>query len=135
MKPDKHLVGALGIILTTMALIALTWMGTLRSIQAQRLETAARVNATLSNQALTLSQQVNRQLLALDQTPVMFAAAWQADPAGYGMAALETRLRMILAAVHAGDMMALTPASVAAVEVDLAEAARLLRDAVSMEAV
>jgi hypothetical protein len=55
--------------------------------------------------------------------------------AGYGMASLETRFRMILAAVHEGDMMTLSPASVAAVEADLIEAARLLRNVVQMEAV
>jgi CheY-like chemotaxis protein len=55
--------------------------------------------------------------------------------AGYGMAALETRLRMILAAVRAGDMLTLTPASVAAVEADLTEAARRLRDLAHRDAV
>jgi signal transduction histidine kinase/HPt (histidine-containing phosphotransfer) domain-containing protein len=48
--------------------------------------------------------------------------------AGYGMAALETRLRMILAAARAGDRATLSAAVVAEVEADLAEAARMLRE-------
>jgi CheY-like chemotaxis protein len=87
MKPDKHLVGALGIILAAIGLIALTWIGTLRAIHVQRLETAARVNATLANQALTLGEQINRQLLALDQTLGMFASAWAANPSNFDLEA------------------------------------------------
>jgi CheY-like chemotaxis protein len=63
------------------------------------------------------------------------AQAMAGMAAGYGMAALETRLRMILAAVREGDMMTLTPAAVAAVEADLTEAARLLRDVAHTDAV
>ena len=48
--------------------------------------------------------------------------------AGYGMAALETRLRMILAAARDGDTLTLSAAAVNEVEADLAEAARMLRE-------
>ena len=47
---------------------------------------------------------------------------------GYGMAALETRLRMILAAVRDGDSLTLSAAVAGEVEADLAEAARMLRE-------
>src|SRR3954454_7116179 len=68
MKPDKHLLGALAIILAAIGLIALTWVGTMRAIHIQRLENITRVNAILANQVLTLTEQISRQLLALDQT-------------------------------------------------------------------
>jgi CheY-like chemotaxis protein len=55
--------------------------------------------------------------------------------AGYGMAALETRLRMILAAARDGDSITLSAAVVAEVEADLAEAARMLREILRTEVV
>jgi CheY-like chemotaxis protein len=55
--------------------------------------------------------------------------------AGYGMAAMETRLRMILAAARDGDMLTLSPAAVNDVEADLAEAARMLREIAQTEVV
>nr|WP_294524815.1 PAS-domain containing protein [uncultured Rhodopila sp.] len=87
MKPDKHLIGACGIVLAAALLIALTWIGTLRAVQAQRQENAARVSATLNNQALTLTEQINRQLLALDQTLQMLVTAWQTNPNGFDLEA------------------------------------------------
>ncbi|MFL5256356.1 MAG: response regulator [Rhodopila sp.] len=63
------------------------------------------------------------------------AHAMVGTAAGYGMTALETRLRMIIAAVRDGAMMTLTAASVAEVEADLTEAARLLRDIAQSEPV
>jgi len=47
--------------------------------------------------------------------------------ASYGMAAVEARLRKILAAARDGDITPLGPASVAELESDFAEAARTLR--------
>src|SRR5689334_14819792 len=88
MKPDKHLVGALGVILTAIGLIALTWIGTIRAIHVQRLENVARVDATLTNQALTMAEQINRQLLALDQTLRMVVSAWESNPTTFDLEAL-----------------------------------------------
>jgi len=85
MKPDKHLIGACGIVVAAAVLIALTWMGTVRAIHAQRMENAARVSATLNNEALTLTEQINRQLLALDQTLRMLVTAWETDPGDFNL--------------------------------------------------
>ena len=54
--------------------------------------------------------------------------------AGYGMAALEARLRAIMAAAREGDLTPLGPAVVAALEADFTEAARALRELVLQEA-
>ncbi|MFL5256541.1 MAG: PAS-domain containing protein, partial [Rhodopila sp.] len=91
MKPDKHLVGALGIILTAIGLIALTWVGTMRAIHVQRQENLTRVNAILTNQALTLTEQVNRQLLALDQTLRMLVTAWETNPGAFDLEVLRSQ--------------------------------------------
>ena len=80
MAPDRHaLGGALGIILL-LALIAATCAATYRSIYTQRAETEARVNILLSNQTLALSEEINRQFLAVDQTLRILAHAWEDRP-------------------------------------------------------
>ena len=95
MKPDKHLIGAFGIILGAAALIGLTWMGTLRAIDAQRLENAARVSATLNNEALTLTEQINRQLLALDQTLQMLVTARENNPKDFDLEAWRSQASVL----------------------------------------
>jgi signal transduction histidine kinase/DNA-binding NarL/FixJ family response regulator len=85
MKPDKHFAAAAGILMAAACLIALTWIGTVRAIRAQRAETLARVTATLTNQALTFTEQINRQFLALDQTLRILTTAWAANPTGFDL--------------------------------------------------
>ena len=41
--------------------------------------------ATLANQALTFTEQINRQILALDQTLRILATAWAANPGGFDL--------------------------------------------------
>jgi signal transduction histidine kinase/CheY-like chemotaxis protein len=80
MKPDKPLLAATGISLAAAGLIVLTWIGTMGAINAQRAENRARVKATLANQALTLTEQINRQILGLDQTLRFLVTAWENNP-------------------------------------------------------
>lgn len=87
MKPDRHAAGAAGIVLAAAALAGLTWFLTLRSTDAQRQATASRIAATLSNQALMFSEQINRQFLAADQTLRLMTTTWQADPAHFELEA------------------------------------------------
>jgi hypothetical protein len=54
---------------------------------------------------------------------------------GYGMAAVEARLRSIMAAARDGDMRPLGPTIVADLESDFAEASRTLRDLLRSEVV
>ena len=95
MKPDKHFAASAGIILAAICLIALTWVGTTRAIYAQRLENTARVTATLTNQALTFTEQINRQILALDQTLRILVTAWQNNPRGFDLEAWRTRAAVL----------------------------------------
>jgi HPt (histidine-containing phosphotransfer) domain-containing protein len=55
--------------------------------------------------------------------------------AGYGMAAMEARLRTIMSAVREGDMAQLGSASIAALETDFTEAAKTLREMLRREVV
>jgi signal transduction histidine kinase/CheY-like chemotaxis protein len=87
MKPDKHFVTAAAILIAAACLIALTWVGTTQAIRAQRIENTNRVTATLANQALTFSEQVNRQILGLDQTLRILVTAWETNPRGFDLEA------------------------------------------------
>lgn len=100
MKPDKHFAGATGIILVAAALIALTWVSTLQAVEAQRREAIARVTATVSNQALTFSEQINRQLLALDQTLRILENAWESNPAQFDLEAWKSRAPALNGLIH-----------------------------------
>jgi CheY-like chemotaxis protein/PAS domain-containing protein len=91
MKPDKHFAVATCTVMAAAGLIALTWVGTVRAVGAQRAETTVRVTATLANQALAFSEQINRQLLALDQTLRTLAASWEADPGQFDLEASRRR--------------------------------------------
>ena len=91
MKLDKHFAGATGIVLFAAVLITLTWAVTLRAINAERTENIARVTATVSNQALTFSEQISRQLLALDQTLRIMENAWETNPQQFDLEAWKAR--------------------------------------------
>jgi signal transduction histidine kinase len=85
MKPDKHFASAAVIVIATACLIALTWIGTLQSIRAERTDTLNHANANLANQALTFSEQITRQILGFDQTLRLMVTAWEADPRGFDL--------------------------------------------------
>ncbi len=83
LNPDKHaLWSAIGILLV-LGSIAVTWAITYASIRAQRVETQARAEVLLSNQATILAEQVERQLLAVDLALQFLARSWEADPAHF----------------------------------------------------
>lgn len=87
LKPDKHVLGGLAILAAAAGLIALTWGGARHAIQMQRIEASARITAIVANQALTFTEQVNRQIMALDQTLRILVHAWEADPRHFDLEA------------------------------------------------
>jgi signal transduction histidine kinase/DNA-binding NarL/FixJ family response regulator len=91
MKPDKHFAAAAGFLLAAACLIAMTWVITMEAIRAERTDNTARVTATLTNQALTFSELINRQLLTLDQTLRILVAAWSSNPRGFDLDAWRDR--------------------------------------------
>ncbi len=91
MKPDKHFVTAAVVLFAAACLIVLTWVGTAREIRVQRAETITRVTATLSNQALTAAEQIDRQILAIDQTLRALVDGWEANPRAFDLEAARVR--------------------------------------------
>ena len=64
-------------------LIAMVWIFTQRSIVEQKVEISERVTTTLTNQTLTFSEQIARQILSVDQSLRVLTRAWESDPAGF----------------------------------------------------
>ena len=85
LTPDKHALGSVLGIIAVLVLIVLTCAVTYRSILTQRAETVARVNTLLTNQTLALSEEINRQFLAIDQTLRVLARSWESDPNGFNL--------------------------------------------------
>lgn len=74
------------------SLIVAVWVFTVRSIDTQQTEIFNRVSARVTNQALTFSEQIGRQILAIDQTLLALSSIWESDPAGFGLATWRTRM-------------------------------------------
>jgi signal transduction histidine kinase/CheY-like chemotaxis protein len=103
MKPDKHFAAAAGFLLAAACLIGLTWVVTTDAIRAQRADTTARVTATLTNQALTFTEQINRQILAIDQTLRILVSVWASNPRGFDLDAW--RIRSVVLTGLSRDMV------------------------------
>jgi signal transduction histidine kinase/CheY-like chemotaxis protein len=85
LAPDKYaLASAIGIILI-LAGIGATIAATYRSVLNQRAETEARSTMLLTNQTLTLSEEIERQFLAVDQTLKAMARSWEQDPKSFDL--------------------------------------------------
>jgi signal transduction histidine kinase/AmiR/NasT family two-component response regulator len=80
---DKHALRSTIGIIALLVLAVVTCAATYWSILGQRTETEARVNTALTSQAMALSEEIDRQFLAVDQTLLVLARAWQADPATF----------------------------------------------------
>jgi signal transduction histidine kinase/CheY-like chemotaxis protein len=85
LRPDKHTLAGIVIVLAAASLIALTWFGTFNAIGAQRAETSARIASTVANQAQAFSEQIGRHILALDQTLRGMRRAWEANPGQFNL--------------------------------------------------
>ncbi len=103
MKPDKHVVTAAVVLIATACLIVLTWVGTTRAIREQRADTLNRVTATLSNEALAVTGQIDRQILAIDQTLRFLVADWEANPRAFDLEA--DRVRSVVLTGLSRDMV------------------------------
>ncbi len=87
MRLDQYILGGVTIVVAVAALIALTWFGTNSAITAQRDQTSARITSSVTSQASAFALQINRQILAIDQTLQDMTRAWEADPAHFNLEA------------------------------------------------
>ncbi|MBV9251795.1 MAG: PAS-domain containing protein [Acetobacteraceae bacterium] len=71
--------------LAVVCLVALTWVGTLGAIRANRKEVEARVSAAMAIQAQAFADQIAHYLADIDQTLRVLIRAWQTDRAGFDL--------------------------------------------------
>jgi signal transduction histidine kinase/FixJ family two-component response regulator len=87
----RRLFRAAAILLPALGLVALTWVGTLAAIRAQRDDATARIVARVTNQANSFQAQISQQILTLDQTLRFLAGAWDVDPQKFDLLAWRDR--------------------------------------------
>ena len=101
--------GGWAIAVLVSCLIAMVWIFTQRSIVEQQVEISDRVTTTLTNQTLTFSEQIARQILSVDQMLRVLTRAWEVDPERFEIEAWRSQSvaaagisRDILIVDHAG---------------------------------
>ena len=75
-----EIVASVGVLAAALALIALVWISEARSVATFHNEIQARVEATVSGQALVLATEVRRELLGVEQSLKLLKQAYQANP-------------------------------------------------------
>src|SRR5579863_7852836 len=78
--------GRAAVVISTLLLVALTWLGARDAIWAHRSEARARVRAELLAKATSFEEQLRRDLLSLDQTLRILEFDWERDPAHFNLA-------------------------------------------------
>jgi signal transduction histidine kinase/DNA-binding NarL/FixJ family response regulator/HPt (histidine-containing phosphotransfer) domain-containing protein len=94
-KNGGRLLGLVGIVASTVTLIALTWIGTLTATRTERADAEARVSANVANQAQVFDEQLQRKLLEVDQTLRILARAWETDPGRFSLLAWRGQLVLL----------------------------------------
>ena len=82
-----ELLGSFGVAVIAMALIALVWINVSRAISVQRVELRARIEATVSGQALVLAEEIHRELMGVDQSLRLLKLAVEAHSANFDIKA------------------------------------------------
>jgi PAS domain-containing protein len=84
---SAEVLGSIGILVATATLIALIWLIANRSIETERGDLRARIEATIHGQSLILADQIRRELLGIQQSLTILKEAFQADPDHFDMTA------------------------------------------------
>ena len=85
----------LAILLGGLALIALTWLGTINALRTEEQAAVGHANSELATKALLFENQVRRRLFAVDQTMRSLEDEWERDPSGFDLDAWQRRARVI----------------------------------------
>ena len=79
--------GRVAIVIAAALLIAATWIGVRNAIDVHRDEFSARIHADLAGRAVTVEEQIRRELLIVDQTLRILELEWQRDPEHFDLEA------------------------------------------------
>src|SRR5271166_1240561 len=75
-----EVLASVGILIAAATLIALIWLIPTRSIEAERNDLRARIEATVSSQSVVLADELRRELLGIEQSLRILREAFQSDP-------------------------------------------------------
>lgn len=90
-----RLLGRAGIVAGAVALLALTWFGTLDAVRTQYVEAEARVAANVVNNALVFQDQLQRQILEVDQVLRILTRDWDANGDRFDLLAWRDQLVLL----------------------------------------
>jgi len=77
---SAEVLASIGIVIAAATLVALIWLIPTRSIEAERNDLRARIEATVSSQSVVLADELRRELLSIQQSLRILREAFQADP-------------------------------------------------------
>jgi CheY-like chemotaxis protein/signal transduction histidine kinase len=100
LRSASTIVSALAILAGAAGIVGFTWFAAGRTIAAQRDEAVLRMNATATGLANTYADQINRQILALDQTLDSMAQVYETDPDHFDLVTLNGRARVLTGISH-----------------------------------
>jgi PAS domain-containing protein len=86
LQPTEVL-ASIGVAVVAAALIILVWINASRSIASESSEIRARIEATVSGQAVVLADEVRHEMLGVEQGLLILKQAFQADPSHFNIQA------------------------------------------------
>ncbi len=81
----RHRIGQLGIVVTALCLILLTWIGTYSAMEAERQAARSQIEADAYNQALGIGERFSVQMLGYEQTVRVIEREWEKDPGHFSL--------------------------------------------------
>jgi signal transduction histidine kinase len=95
LRSTRALLCVLLILASAAAIIGGAWYAALRTTEAQRLDAIQRTEATVNGLAANYSEQLSRQVLALDQTLDMMAREYETDPRRFDLENARARSKIL----------------------------------------
>src|SRR5579863_2050042 len=91
----NEILSSLGVVVVAVALVALVWIMESRAITTERSDLRARIEATVSGQALVLAGEIQRELLGVDQSLRLLKIAVEAHPANFDIQAWREQIPVL----------------------------------------
>ena len=95
LRTGKYVVAALLTLTLAGALIGFTWFATNRIVAAQERETIERANTIVAGLSATYAEQLNRHVLALDQSLDVMVKEWESDPRRFNLEVWRARATVL----------------------------------------
>ncbi|MSP02817.1 MAG: response regulator [Acetobacteraceae bacterium] len=95
LRSARYIVGILLILAAAAGVIGYAWYAAIQSTAAQREDALVRANGIAGGLAAAYTDQITRQILALDQTMDLMVKEWEADSRRFNLEAMRARARVL----------------------------------------